>query len=273
MEVVVVRDLNGAPDLSYGKVTVDGMTEALCNELQVQGSTGQWYVMAGGLRVPLPSDIPPAKGMAPAGYNALFDKVYECIWTVEPSWYGPSVVNIEAYDQEGAVSTMGISQDWFFNPAIMIDLDTNDGAPAIWYETGVPGQTVYSGNQLVVTNLAEGAVDLFAWIAADDLTDPDHSGAKCPVSNVLDVDKQMQYRGKIGTTFGEWTQMHNKDNSAGCSSTSCFAATPLAAGGGMPFAGILHNMHSGEVAFRLTYPVPCIGSFTEGMLHVIVRAI
>lgn len=274
MELVVVRDLNGAPDLSYAKVTVDGKTEALCNELEVKSNETGYYVKPTGLNgVYLPSDVPPAKGMAPKGYDPLFDKVYECVWTVEPSWYGPSVVNIEAYDQEGAVSTMGISQDWFFNPAIMIDLDTNDGAPSIWYESGVPGQTVYSGNQLVVTNMAEGAVDLFAWIAADDLTDPAHSGAKCPVSNVLDVDQYMEYRGKIGTTFGDWTQIHNKDNSRGVVGHTLMGATPLAEGGTWPYSGILHNMHSGEVAFRLTYPVPCIGSFTEGMIHVIVRAI
>src|SRR4030067_334228 len=35
-ELIIARDLNGAADLSYAKVTVDTFTEALCTELPVK---------------------------------------------------------------------------------------------------------------------------------------------------------------------------------------------------------------------------------------------
>jgi hypothetical protein len=196
---VVVRDLNGAQDISYAKFTVAGYTEALCVQTTMVENANPLQI--------------PAWGMAPAGFRALTDKAFNCILTVEPGWHGSASVNIEAYDQAGAVSTMSIAQSWWFNPAVVLSLATNDGQHSITYETGYPGQTVMSTNKLVVTNMAEGGVDLWAFIAADDLTDPSHSGALCPVSNVLDVETSMEYRCKIGTFEDDtWHHMTNKDN-------------------------------------------------------------
>ena len=292
LELVVVRDLNGAEDLIGADVTVDGYLEAKCDDVTgvfwfhgaLQKTT--WF---GHDVETLLETIPPSKGPAdPEGFDPTFDRLYECILTVEPSWYGMSVVNIEARDQSGSVSTDAIAQTWFFNPAVILDLDTNDGAPAIWYEDGVPGQTVYSGNKLVITNLAEGGVDLLVFIAADDLTDPTHFGAKCPVSNVLDVDvpginQGMEYNCKIGTLKdNEWNDIHNKNTKLECNGevvldpnwyfgddSVCYGATALLT----EHLPILMNIHEAECQFRLTYPIPCIGSFTEGLIHIIVRAI
>jgi hypothetical protein len=277
---IVVRDLNGVDDVSYTKLTVDGYTEALCQEMP-NPATGSF-----------PEQIP-AKGTAPAGFNPAFDKAFRCVLTVEPSWYGESVVNVEAYDQQGAVSTDSISQSWFFNPAVLLDLDTNNGAPGITYEDGFPGEIVMSENKLMVTNLAEGGVDLWAFIAADDLTDPTHSGALCPVSSVLDVEGYfdprtqtqwdgMDYRCKIGTMEDDmWHDMPNKDNTAACGwvegnpCLQCAGATPLVFGmnGDVPLVPFLGNMKTAECQFKLQYPVPCIGDFTEGLIHIIVRAL
>jgi len=269
---IVARDLNGADDVSYVKFTVDGYTEALCEEISPSES------ILGNNFDSWTNDQIPAKGTAPQGFDPLFDKLFRCVLTVEPSWYGESVVNVEAYDQEGAVSTDSISQSWFFNPAVLLDLDTNNGAPGITYEDGFPGETVFSENKLMVTNLAEGGVDLWAFIAADDLTDPTHSGAKCPVSNVLDTDEYMEYRCKIGTMEDDkWRQMHNKDNTASCNPRRCVGARPLVKDDylppGTPAISVIGNMKTAECQFRLTYPVPCIGDFTEGLIHIIVRAI
>jgi len=264
---VVVRDLNGAQDISYAKFTVAGLTEALCVELSDPAEG------AGAGQIP-------AWETATAGFHAATDKAFLCTLTVEPQWYGPNSVNIEAYDQAGAVSTMSIAQSWFFNPAIMLDLKTND-YPAhtkIVYEQGYPGQTVMSLNKLVVTNLAEGGVDLWTFIAATDLTDPAHSGALCPVSNVLDVDlacgktdciHNMDFRCKIGTNeFDAWRGITNKDNTAVCSPIVCYNALPL-----IPPFTIIKNGGTAECQFRLHYPVPCIGSFTDGLIHIIVKAL
>jgi hypothetical protein len=259
--LIAVRDLNGAEDISYTKMTVDGYTEALCHD--VTAIAGPQFIG---------DDRIPEKPFAPQGFYEPTDKIFLCVLTVEPSWYGQSSVNVEAYDQTGAYSTMSIAQGWFFNPAIIVDLDTNDGAPKIWYEDGLPGQTVYSGNKLIVTNLAEGGVDLWAFLAADDLTDPGHSGAMCPVSNVLDVDKYMDYRCKIGTAEDDnWHPITNKINTQGCWPLSCMNAQPLI--WGFPQGSMIFNQKDAECQFRLEYPVPCIGDFTEGMIHVLVRAV
>jgi len=290
VELVVVRDLNGAEDIVGADVTVDGYLEAKCDDVthifyQLDGNQKKWSWFGHDLTYLLET-IPPVKGpVDDPGVDVRFDKIYECVLTVEPSWYGLSVVNIEARDQTGAVSTDALAQTWFFNPAVILDLDTNDGAPAIWYEDGVAGQTVYSGNKLVITNLAEGGVDLIVFIAADDLTDPRNFAAKCPVSNVLDVDGgNMEYNCKIGTMKDEqWQCIHNKNTKDQCGlygpiclcpqcalgGLTCYGATPLL----MERLPILMNIHEAECQFRLTYPIPCIGSFTEGLIHIIVRAI
>jgi hypothetical protein len=256
---VVVRDLNGAPDIGYAYFTVDGQHEALCNQV-TNPTDGTW------------TDQIPAKPFAPAGFNTPTDKVFDCILTVEPSWYGESMVSIEANDQEGAVTNYGIAQTWFFNPAIIIELNTNDGAPSINFEDGYPGQTVMSKNKLMITNLAEGGVDLWAFIAADDLTDPTHSGTMCPVSNVLDTDQYMEFRCNIGTMKDDgWDHITNKDTSKSCERYGCLGALPLLQG--YPALSIIKNQASAECQFRLTYPVPCIGNFKQGAFHVIVRTV
>jgi len=272
---VVVRDLNGAADISYAKMTVAGMTEALCvpdNSVCAEGKC---------------KDQIPAWETADAGFHGAgataTDKGFKCTLTVEPLWYGPNSVNIAAWDQVGAVSTMSIAQSWFFNPAIMLDLSTNDPAHTkIVYEQGYPGQTVMSLNKLVVTNLAEGGVDLWTFIAATDLTDPSHSGALCPESNVLNVDQScgasdckhnMDFRCKIGTQENDqWTGIENKNNVAGCDQAGCFGALPLLTNYPNPLS-IIGNGKSAECQFRLHYPVPCIGNFSDGLIQIIVKAV
>jgi hypothetical protein len=260
---VAVRDLNGAPDIGYAYFTVDGQHEALCKDV-----TGTDGFKQGEFKNQIPE-----KPFAPSGINLPTDKIFQCLLTVEPSWYGESMISIEANDQSGAVTDDGIAQTWFFNPAIIIDLSTNNGAPSIEFEEGYPGQTVMSTNKLILTNLAEGGVDLWAFIAADDLTDPSHSGAMCPVSNVLDTETYMEFRCKIGTQEDDyWDHITNKDTSKPCvDCTGCLGALPLLQG--VPVASIIKNQGSAECQFRLTYPVPCIGDFTEGAFHVIVRAL
>jgi len=270
--IVLVRDLNGAPDIGYAFFTVDGLNEALCTD--VTTNTAYQAMAAGQV---------PQKPFAPAGFNAPTDKIFDCILTVEPSWYGDGLINIQAMDLAGTVSDNGIAQTWFFNPAIMLELKTNDGAPSVEFEPGYPGQTVMSTNKLMIENLAEGGVDLWAFIAADDLTDPSPSAAKCPISNVLDVEGLtspaglkygMEFRCKIGALEDDgWHWITNKDTSRDCGSVNggCLGAQAIL--NIAPNYNIIKNQGSAECQFRLTYPVPCIGDFTEGAFHVIVRAL
>jgi len=279
---VIVRDLNGAPDIGYAYFTVGGFHEALCNDLMWGEGQRGWY-----------AEQVPEKPFADAGFQPETDKAFECILTVEPGWAGELMISIEANDQEGAVTDDGIAQTWYFNPPVMIDLNTNNGANTIQFEEGYPGQTVMSKNKLIIDNLSGGGVDLWAFIAGDDLTDPEHSGAKCPVSNVLDIEN-MQFRCKIGTLEDDgWDCMVNKDTSDSCgwhkgeckiwTTTTpkkclvwdqylqCLGAKPVLAG--LTDLSIIKNQASAECQFRLTYPVPCIGDFIEGAFHIIVRVL
>jgi hypothetical protein len=280
IELVAVRDLNGALDILSAHGTVDGADEVKCNDVTSDFSEGNGTQNCniGQLSIPVDFSQIPAKGPAPQGLEKDYDKVYECILTVEPQWSGIKRVTINAVDQSGADSSAtstGIAQDWFFNPAIVVDLATNDGSPKIKYEPGDAGQTVYSTNKLVVTNLSEGGVDLWVFIAATDLTDPHSFAAKCPVSNVLDVDVPgpmagMEYRCKIGNQFdNNWNDITNKVNTAGCTASSCYNARPIIT----QAYPILFNQHSAECQFRLTYPVPCVGNFSQGKIIVIVKAL
>ena len=264
---VIVRDLNGDDDISYLKVTVDGLTEALCTDV-----TGYVCGGSGGIYGDFSDSIP---GGVNCGELESTDKAYFCLLTVEPSWYGPRSVNLEAYDQEGAHSTMRLAESWFFNPAIILDVSTNDGAPSVWFEEGLPGEMVYSGNKLLITDLSEGGVDLRIWISVDDLTDPTNSGAKCPISNVLDVERYMEYRGFNNGMLGRWESVSNPDPTDDCgfwAGETCEGAKDIVVEGDTKHQ-IIGPEDTAEVEFRLTYPVPCIGDFTEGFIHVIARAV
>ena len=89
---------------------------------------------------------------------------------------------------------------------------------------------------------------------------------------MLDVDWYMEYRCKIGTMEDDcWHYITNKVNTDPCGPFSCMNAQPLI----WPYMGltIVGNMKDAECQFRLEYPVPCIGDFTEGMIHILVRAV
>jgi len=266
--LVLVRDLNMRDDIASAAFTVGNLPEALCRDV----SSGNFYQDEF-------DDIVPERGLVNAGYQPEYDKIFDCILTVEPGFYGLKKINIEARDKSNvATSNGGIQQGWFFNPAIIMDVSASDGSSSIQYAlpagqtVALPGQTILSKNKLVITNLAEGGVDLWAFIAADDLTDPYHSAARCPDSNVLDVDQYMDYRCKIGTLEDdEFHCITNKDTSQGCHYNGCLGARPLLADN-YPVS-IIGNMKDAECEFKLTIPNECTGTFTQGKIHVLVRAV
>lgn len=267
---VVVRDCNGASDILSAKITVADNIEANC---ALQSSPTE----------DMSSQIPiGCGGSAQSGFDPDTDKYYHCALTVEPSWYGEKSVNIKGYDTSGLGSTMSIAQKWFFNPAVVIDVDVNDDMNYVWYEVPsgqsslLPGQTTFSGNKLVITNLAEGGVDLWAFIGATDFTDSSSSGAMCPTSNVLEAETALDFRCKIGTFEDDnWHDMTNKINTQGCSPIKCYNLTPLLGTNGLNGMrySLLYNGKSAECQFKLTLPTQCTGTFDQGMLQVVVKSI
>jgi hypothetical protein len=298
-ELVDARDFNGAIDILSAYLQVDGVSIAKCNDItnQITDSCGgaaycsnchdkevcnadpncAWgYYWFGHL---INFDDIPAESMAPQGFDSSFDKLYECILTVTPEMNGnPSEVLVQATDEAGATGNSPV-QEWYFNPAIMIDVFTNDGQP-ITFDVGQPGQTVYSLNTLKIKNEAEGGVDLVAWLAGTDLTSPEVA-SKCPYSNVFDVEGLLdpsgrqygiEYRCKIGTFFNNpWNFVQNPNDKLDCTLDCCQGAKPLIPDTGM--VSIVANGHTAECWFRLTYPVPCVGDFTDGQILIYARAI
>jgi hypothetical protein len=287
--LVAVRDLNGAIDILRADLAVDGNLVAKCDEITNANPSASGAnlteLLAGGVG---PShrwfghDVsldlaqqPPAKGAAdPTGYNSEFDKVYECIFTLTPSLADglDHDVTVVAEDQASATG-ISVPDNVWFDPAVSVDVYTSgDGGP-VAFADGTAGQTVYSTNTLKIHNKSEGGVDLFAWIAGTDL-ESSTSPSKCPVSNVLEA-KNIEYRCKIGTIFNNpWAHLQNPDDSKACIwGDNCQGATPLLTDDGLKLLSIIGTDHTAECWFRLTYPLPCVGTFDTGKILVFVRAL
>jgi hypothetical protein len=258
-EKVVVRDLNGVSDITDVDIRVNGEIESSCREVSIKGKK---------------TDL---SGFVPGGFNPSTDKVFECTLTVEPQWYGTLDVNIYVTTPTEVTQRMGVAQKWFFNPAISLEVDTNDGMP-IWFENGPEGTTVYSGNKVFVSNSAEGGVNMWIFIAGTDLYGI--GPAVCPVNNEIDIEKYMDFRGNTGTILGPWKDMSRYDQNEGCTSEFCYGGVPVP-GAIIEKAGdfsnrlgnLLTNGGSLEIEFRLTYPTPCTGDFTSGQIFIFGKSV
>jgi hypothetical protein len=269
---VVVRDPNGALDIGYLKARVGGSPEVLCN----------------------PADLPQScNGMGEMNQNT--DKAFECRITVEPQWYGPTEVKLTAYNSANVPTDGTHVETWFFNPQLSLSVSTNDGQP-IRFEPLPYGadtaeeRTVHSLNRLQVRNTAEGGVNMWMYIAGTDLYDP-NGASKCPLTNKIDIEQYMWYRGWSGSQWqGDegWNRMTEYNQNAVCqiagwpttSTNTCYGGSPLTfvVNGNQfnsptPFDNVLTNGGLAEVEFKLQYPIPCIGQFTNGQILVFGKAI
>lgn len=253
---ITIRDPNGALDIGFPKVRVDGGAEVLCNEIE-------------------PIDY--CNGLEE--FDCETDKSYECILTVEPSWYGDSQVKMTVYNSAFQPTDGTHKEHWFFNPAIRLDTSTSDGQ-AIHFEEGGPGDTVHSENNIIVKNIAEGGVNLWMFLAGTDMYDPD-GASKCPWTNVLEIEN-MEFRSWSGTIqnpdFDDWVPMSRYDQNDGCDWAcyghpfkTCYGAKPVPFWS--PMGNLLTNQGKLEVEFKLTYPVPCVGSFSQGTIYIFGKAV
>ncbi|MFH8080516.1 MAG: hypothetical protein QXO84_01400 [Candidatus Aenigmatarchaeota archaeon] len=263
----IVRDPNGALDIGWLKARVGGNPEVVCNP------------------VSLPKNMT-CNGMGEV--NLETDKAFECLITVEPQWYGYTEVKLTAYNSANVPTDGTHVETWYFNPVLSLSVSTNDGQPIRFeplpYGADTPEErTVHSLNRLQVRNTAEGGVNMWMYIAATDLYDP-NGASKCPDTNKIDVETYMKYRGWSGSQWqGEdgWRQMTEYNQNAQCviswTENTCYGGSPLTfRGNGLspsPADNILTNGGLAEVEFKLTYPMPCIGTFTQGQIMVFGKAI
>jgi hypothetical protein len=289
-ELVVARSPLGAELLTGANMVVEGaVSQPMCNDItdDIKGDK-YWHPFGDNIDVTQEmADMPPAYSVgAENGFNVLTDRVYQCIFTVSDEAYQEdgTPVYVEVYARGLDMPVQSQWQIWFFNPVIVIDVSLAQGGEGVSleFETGVPGQTVYATDTLLIKNCAEGGVDLMVWMAGRDLV-ATSSEAKCPDSQVLAI-SNVDFRCKIGTIFNDvWTEMPYYDTNKECPDDcgKCKGAEPLLEGAdALPTdaafeEGLLANGHTAECWFRLTYPTPiCYGEFSaDKAILIIARAI
>ncbi|MCD6557601.1 MAG: hypothetical protein J7K31_01040 [Candidatus Aenigmarchaeota archaeon] len=282
---VAVRDPNGAADIGQLKIQVEGNPEVLCTEISFSDFDGD----------------PPRTCDGLGTLSHATDKTFRCTLTVEPGWYDDSEVKMTVYNSAFVATDGTHTENWFFNPAISMSVVTSDGLP-IHFEDGQPGDWVHSLNKLQIKNIAEGGVNLWMWIAGTDLTDP-NGASLCPDSNVLRLhedaggdgldtdglveansdDTGMAFRGWTGTIMGPWTWMSNYDDNAACNNVlpntatgTCYGGKPVPKNTELnqgALGNLLTNQGTLEIEFKLHYPVPCIGTFSDGTIYIIAKAV
>jgi hypothetical protein len=276
-ELVVARDLSGAVAMTQAIMSVGGSDIVYCQEIPY---TTQWK---GHFVTELASgELPAQISEVPlAGFNPAYDKLFQCSMTVTDDMQGPQDITVTVYDTYNNIEASVPVQTWYFNPAVSISVTLSEGS-SVEFEPGYAGETVYSTNKLLLENAAEGGVDIAIWIGGTDLTSPSMA-AKCPFTNVLDVESAMQFKCNLDNGLyveQMWQCVENKNLKLGCLMYSdgingatedeqCLGLNPLFAA----HNNVLENGHEADCSFKLTYPVPCIGEFTGGNLVILMRAI
>jgi hypothetical protein len=261
---VVVRDPNGALDIGFVKALVGGQEEVLGN--------------------PQPFKEGTCDGMGTLSEDT--DRIFHVLISVEPQWYGDTKVVVAAYNSNNQATEATHNENWFFNPAISISVTTSDGMPIHFeqmpYGADTPEErTVHSLNKIKVKNTAEGGVNMWMFVGGTDLYDP--SGAsKCPLTNYIAVEDQMMYRGWSGTQWTSWEgwmpfKKYNQNDGCDVSEGHCYGATPVPYDQNAPMSqqlqNVLTNQGTLEIEFKLTYPMPCVGSFSQGTIYVFGKAV
>jgi hypothetical protein len=276
---MVVRDYLGAENIGFVKLLVDGNEEVLCNEIP-------FFLPGSGEPVPPVPYIDYCNGLERT--NPGTDRIFKCELTVEPTWMDELELEMVVYDVNGAETSGNHKETWFFNPGISISVETSDEGP-VMFEEGGPGDCVYSTNRIQIRNTGDGGVNLWIYLAGTDLYG--EGAAKCPVTNKIDIDN-MRFRSWSGTQqpgqypyddpqFDIWVPMGEYDENAPCDAAcwffnhgpavTCYGGKPIP--GWAPYDNILTNGGLMEVEFKLCYPIPCIGQFSNGQLFVFGKAI
>ncbi|MEM3702785.1 MAG: hypothetical protein QXZ69_02900, partial [Candidatus Micrarchaeia archaeon] len=237
--------------------------------------------------------------------NSTTDKRFKIIITVEDSWHGPMEVLLKVFNSQNVATSATHSEEWFFNPELRMQVTTSDGQPIRFGPMDPVTRVAHSLNKIKVKNTAEGGVNLFTFIAGTDLFDTT-GAAKCPTSNVLEIEKYMWYRAWSGTSWQSWqgwTNMSKYNQNDGCNvgnnltsdywndtntNSMCDVSTEYKGPtcyGGLPvpmpdpdddddvLEHILTNGGLLEIEFKIQYPIPCIGTFDSGKIYIIGKAV
>ena len=114
---------------------------------------------------------------------------YHCVLTIETpeSMYGESIIKAKATSIYGEEANIYIG-NWFLNSVPEITSSTT----SLLFPDAYGGETVYS-DWINISNNAEGNVTLNIKISGTDFYDSTSSGAKCPITNQLNLSNLAYY--------------------------------------------------------------------------------
>ena len=199
---------------------------------------------------------------------------YDCLLTVETplSMYGEYFITVEATDLDGLSGTMAENEYWFLNPVIALSIEGD-----VVFEDVRPGTSSYSETILVGNDADEGSgvmMDMF--ISGTDFYDSTSSGAKCPVSNQLELsnfnyfatsgaystlqDPRRDVEGYVpieyGIGFNDPNPFYNNNEILQVQQVGPYYV-----------ANVLAPGAEQAVTFRLNLPEPCNGDFDTGSIY------
>ncbi|MEM5828966.1 MAG: hypothetical protein QW480_01870 [Candidatus Aenigmatarchaeota archaeon] len=249
---VIVRDLNGASDIAMAAWVVEDLDESFCNIISNPqsefGSGWQNYIQT-------------RTGWT---YSSSTDKLYKCILTVKPSWSGSKNIYVKATDMGGGT---GITQfeTFVFNPSVTLSVTTTDGQPLSFGEMD-NNRVSYSTNKVKISSPQNSVVDMWVFFAGSDFV-ATQGTALCPTSNVLSIDN-FEYRAISGTVDSGWKKVPLYKENDACDINKCRNGDPVPE---RDFR-LSANQHI-EIAIRVRFPIPCIGTFDKGTFYAVAKAV
>jgi hypothetical protein len=211
-------------------------------------------------------------------YDKEVMQYYMCTLTVETpeSMYGEYWITVEAVDLDGMSGTMDENEYWFLNPEIALDIDGD-----LTFEDVRPGTSSYSGTLLLGNDADAGSgVMLDMFISGTDFYDSDSSGAMCPTTNQLGLDRFSYY-----ATNGAYSTKLDAEDGRSCDDEGyCEINYGIGFNDPNPFydaneviqandqgpywvANILAPGAEMALTFRLDLPEPCNGDFDTGSIY------
>jgi hypothetical protein len=218
--LVVARDPNGINSNHplTGVLKVGGQEIGWCKLLADTTAPTKWSTCEHDTTEIL-DRFPEAFSTISAGFNPLYDRLFQCTLTVQDSdlMSGELGITVEVSNAAGQSGESSPADVWNFNPEVELNIAPSAGT-VIMFPQGYAGETVYStdpsgGRQyLVIKN--EGEVDIAVWLGGTDLTSSD-GALECPdKNNVLEVEDTMSFQCKVETVkyYDQvWHPVMNKD--------------------------------------------------------------
>jgi hypothetical protein len=171
---------------------------------------------------------------------------------------------------------MSETETWFLNPSVSLEIQGG-----LTFDSLRPGTTEYSGN-VILTNDAESdsGVILDMFISGTNFYDSSSSGAKCPTTNQLSLNRVGYY-----ATNGAYSTLEDMEIGRTCDSEG-YCRINYGIGFNNPYrfydrneiiqaqklgpyytANLLSPGADMSIVFRVNVPEPCIGNFDSGHIY------